>query len=569
MASATPEMRSRSGQRSHRSVHVAHRESLLAFALALAMAVVIADAQGPKLFYYDSRQYWILSAAFKQDGGFSLLNFADPVRGYLFPLSNLALRDIAGSVGWQDATIVKALNALCFALIGAVLAPKLAELVWPQRRWSLWRRLAMAAVLLVFWRGYLDFPLTDFPALTLVLVALIASERLDSAAWMMGAGLALGGAINMRPAYLPALVAIAVLVALAWREDHYGSLSNGRRTLHTMLLVVGVLVVSVPQSLSAHRHHDIWSPLPGAPANLSGMQFTYSLQMQRYDTYVGNDGLPAALTYRDPLGSRLLEEEGGSVTGASHYVELIVTHPVTMARIFVRHIINGLDQRYPTPYIDTFDADANRIVRGVGFVLLFLALTRLAWRTARRTLGPCRWRYLVALLLMAAPAVASGVEARFMLPAFIAISIVVLAPGWRQLELPPSPIRRTTVLLVLLAVYSVAMAVVVHITDEAAKGLPKPAFDEARIGSLSDTDPPEPRARQVSWCTLRSKQATVGTQVTISMSKPVPAPTVTVLRKLDAMKSDNSFADSRAARSRSTARMRLVSNPAHRQALQR
>src|SRR5205823_4473777 len=72
---------------------------------------------------------------------------------------------------------VKLFNALMFALIGAVLAPRLAEITWPRFQWGIGRRLSLTALLLLFWNGYLDFPLSDFPALAMALLALIAVDR--------------------------------------------------------------------------------------------------------------------------------------------------------------------------------------------------------------------------------------------------------------------------------------------------------------------------------------------------------------------------------------------------------
>ena len=84
-------------------------------------------------------------------GSFSLLNFSSATRGYLLPLVNHGLQNIAADLTWTSSSIVKLANALTFALIGAVLGPALIKTVWPQQpSWGLGRRLVLTALLVVF-----------------------------------------------------------------------------------------------------------------------------------------------------------------------------------------------------------------------------------------------------------------------------------------------------------------------------------------------------------------------------------------------------------------------------------
>lgn len=446
----------------------------LAFCLAFAATLTVALLQDARPFYYDADAYWNLGATFTDGDGFSLLNFESPVRGYLLPLTTLGLGNLASALDWGDVATVKVFNSLVFALIATLLAPRLAELAWPRQRWGLWPRLALALLLVVFWGGHLGVPLSDFPALALALVTLIAIARSDSLGWMLVAGVAAGAAVNLRPAYLLLPPIAAAMIALSWLLRRDGpDISWRRRVLVAGLFVAGFALVSLPQSLSTHRHYGMWSFVPGTAADLSNFQLAHGLRMQRYDTFVGGDGsVPARLVYAEPTGLRLLEQENWTIDGVSQYLGIVVDHPIAMSGVFVRHIVNGLDHRHDGPYVETYAPNANRPVRMAGFLLVFLAAARLAWPAARRALGPAHWRYPAALLLCGLPAVTSAVETRFLLPVFLACAIAVLTPGWTS-PMVVSSLRRRRYLVpaVLLGAYALSMAMALYVTDQASDHL--------------------------------------------------------------------------------------------------
>ena len=183
--------------------------------------------QGAKPFYYDSFNYWMLGKTFTVHGSFSLLNFSSPLRGYLLPLIDHGLQGIAVALGWRASTSAKIFNVFAFALIGAVLAPRLAEISWPEKYLTMWRRMALVLLMVVFWSGFLNFSLSDFPALAMVLIAFVSIARYPNPGWVLLAGLATGGAIDMRPAYVP-LAPIVVALAV-WRYVELHNDSSLRR----------------------------------------------------------------------------------------------------------------------------------------------------------------------------------------------------------------------------------------------------------------------------------------------------------------------------------------------------
>jgi hypothetical protein len=167
---------------------------------------------------------------------------------------------------------------------------------------------------------------------------------------------------------------------------------------------------------------------------------------------------------------RILEEQPETqIKDVSQYVGVVVDHPVAMAGLVARHIINGLDARYSSVYVEHLHSGGRIWLRLTGFLLVFLALARLLWPAARRSLGSTRWRYPVALVACCLTSVFSAVETRFMLPIYLLSYVLVLAPGWPK---PISPgaagLRRFRIPMILVIAYLAFMALVWHVISGAS-----------------------------------------------------------------------------------------------------
>ncbi len=422
------------------------RQVCIAVSLAFLLALGVGLAQGVKPFYYDSGEYWSLGGAFVIHGDFSLLNFANPLRGYLLPLIDHGLQGVAAAFGWRASAAVNVFAAACFALIGAVLAPRVAELTWLGRRWGIARRLALTALLVVFWRGFLSYPLSDFAALAFMFVALVACAKPESPPSMALAGLAAGAALDARPSYSPLLLVVPVLAALAARDVPLPARAGRPRRIGAWIAMIAAFAaISLPQTLIAHRYFSSWSFVPGSAAHLESLQLSDGMRLQRYETFVGAGHAPQ-MNYEDPSGARLLASQpGGAVSGLGQYFGLIADHPGTMVPLLASHVINGLDQRYPTPYVERLDTGSQRWLRVAGLLLVAVALLRLTWPSLRRGLGPTRWRYPLALLACCITAVPSAMETRFMLPVYVLVYLIVLAPKSPRVLSETAPARRRLV----------------------------------------------------------------------------------------------------------------------------
>jgi hypothetical protein len=288
------------------------------------------------------------------------------------------------------------------------------------------RRLLFAALGFALWRDYFNFSVTDFPALLALAIALIALLRGRGVASSLLAGVALAAAANMRPVYQAALPAVALLALLPplGRAPWWGWARG-------VALAVGAAVVLLPQAYSNYHHVGIATPwvlttMPGQP-NLYVQQLGLGLEMQKYETTIGTDYPKPGMYFEDQQGQTLLASTGQKqFATAGQYLSLCLKQPLPAAGVWGRHLFNGLDVQYPTPYIRKVFVPTwplawlnYSIIWGGLLVLLFRRGPRPAAGWARSGL------VLLALLAPCAVALPTAMECRFLLPLHLLLSAAV------------------------------------------------------------------------------------------------------------------------------------------------
>jgi hypothetical protein len=395
----------------------------LAFAVVLAVYLVYLPLSGYDKLYFDGQRYLDLSRSFTHHGHFSLYGYVDPQRGYGYPLLLRELRAVTSPFGLGVENTTKGLNALVVALLGAVLMPTLAKRIFPGLRITVPRILAFNALLFVFWRDFLNFPLTDFPAITLVCGALLLALQ---PRWYLLAlsGLAAGIALNFRPAYLLLSVLLVPFAAYNFARGR-----PSRRLRHALvaaaLVVVGIGVALAPQAAINHHTYHSLSPFPKGTHDLEGLQFTGGLQLQKYETTIDPTSSPSVF-FPDRKTQALLYEGGRThVSSTAGYLDIVVSHPIAMASAYLRRLFNGLDIEYPSPYVRNIVGDRSWLRSLLLYSLIFVALNVILRASLRRRLGHIDWLLGVLWLLPAATAVSSAVEVRFFLPLTLLIWALV------------------------------------------------------------------------------------------------------------------------------------------------
>ena len=210
--------------------------------------------------YYDAGGYWHYAGRFWSSGQFRFQSFDSILRGYLFPLLLSPLTRIASGWGVEPIALTRAVGLGTAAALFGVVAPGLWQALsaHPARPVSLGRRLVFGLLGFGFWRGYFNFPLTDFPALLLLLGGLWMLVRSGAASLLLLAGLAVAAAANLRPVYLAALPLAAGLCL--WPHGS-GAATGTASWARGLAFRVGVGLVMAPQLLINQVHFAVNSLL--------------------------------------------------------------------------------------------------------------------------------------------------------------------------------------------------------------------------------------------------------------------------------------------------------------------
>ena len=373
--------------------------------------------------FYDAEDYWQLGHRFYHNGRFQLLAYDDAMRGYAYPLLNFLCLAGRKALHWEAVTVVKLLNAGLAGLLFGVVGPRLWQAATAAAALpTLARRLAWAALGFVFWRGYFNFSLSDFPALLALVTALWLAQRRGAAA-VLGAGAALALAVNIRPIYLAAVGPVLLLLLWQVRRQHWAPRLGG--------LVVGAALVLAPQWLINQRHFQANTPLVLAQSkelhihNLYLQKLKWGLLHEKYESSVGRELPTGQLLFLDAAGAAVLRTEHlTEFDSPAQYLQLVFRHPLVVAGIYGRHLFAGLDISHPTPYLKRWEPSPARQL--LNYSLWFWAvLVALARRpTPRET-----W-VLAALLLPCLAVIPMSMEVRFLLPLHLLLLALVAFGKW-------------------------------------------------------------------------------------------------------------------------------------------
>ena len=378
--------------------------------------------------YFDTNQYWTLGRQYGKTGSFELLSFGSPMRGYLFPLLLMPFAVIGPHINWEPIELMRPLGALMAAVLFGALGPGLWRAVAGPGTpaVSLGRRLLFGALGFALWRDYFNFSLTDFPALIMLatgLWALLAGKNAWAAVF---AGMAFGASANTRPLYIASLPFVGLLALLPQPSainNEKPSSPGGRRPAWGRLgaVVLGLALVLAPQAYLNLRNFGERTPWVLArdshyPSGIYLQQLQWGLQYQKYETNVGHDYPRPQMFFHDPQGAALFAGTGlPRFTNTAQYLALARQHPGAIAAGWLRHVFNGLDIQYPSPYVLRVYVPTWPLAWLNYTVLLGGAAVLLSrWLGGRHRLRS--WLVLAALFTSCVGVLPVAIECRYLLP---------------------------------------------------------------------------------------------------------------------------------------------------------
>jgi hypothetical protein len=378
-------------------------------------------------FYCDSYNYFDeLGRSFKVNGSFNLLNFHDPMRGLIFPLFNYLIIEFSDFLSVDPIKSYKIASAVYFSLLSNILIPVFVEKFFKIKP-KVWQILLLNILIFIFWRGYASFPLTDFLSIFLLLISIhfwASSHKSLS----LFSGFVFAFAINLRPIYMIVLFPFAIWVFL----DLLKKTSPHKQTLIKITwLVCGFFIGASPQIYLNYHQHQKFSPLVQTSigvqqSSLYLQQLKWGMITQKYETNIGKEYPSMPVIYWENEGSDLYKNEHAEgIEDYIQYMSLCIRHPFIFSAIFARHIFNGLDIIYPTPYIlDIYHHSFLLPLLNYSIIFLFIVIL---FRTYPYTnLSKPQWLIISIVIAPCLFTIPTAIEVRFFLPVYLLIYSVVL-----------------------------------------------------------------------------------------------------------------------------------------------
>lgn len=388
-------------------------ERSYAFGLASAMFLALHHFADVRVFAADAGYYWALS------NPTDFVLFPISFRGYVLPLLLLPLHALDSLIGISGFPSFRILSSLIYAwLLTGPVAHCLVELFGGELTAA--RRLILPMLLALFFPGLLIYPLSDLPALILLIagLTLLARAKRPGGEWMLfWAGVCFSASYNIRTVYIVSVLVATPIVLFSVLSER----TILKRCAGLTLWLAGLALVAVPQAWINARTHHIPSPLvialmpTGKP--LIPSQLQWGITLQRYETSINVPESPAGVYYLDGAGAKLFDElEAGSVPMTiPRYLQLLVRKPVEFSGLLGRHLINGLDVRDGRVYVLKASSRNNEIAV-LNFCVLFTGL--MIWNLRTQRTGGLAALVLLAPVLALLP---GAVETRFFLPLHVLI----------------------------------------------------------------------------------------------------------------------------------------------------
>lgn len=415
------------------------------FVVLTAVMLLYTGVHRGEQLWWDSSQYWDLGETLfdPETGVWSLKGYTKTLRPVMFPLLLSLVQGLARAVGASELGLFRVLSSINFGLLCGVLAPALVERLWGERLGvrlrgvgGVVRILLFGGCVFLFWRGHFLYPLTDFPAVTFWGFAVYCVLPRTAGArqawwWFVLAGASLALAYLCRPAYQAGVILPLFVIA---RRMVLGSGRGWRTPARVGLMVVGMLLVSLPQMAVNKRLSDSLSPFASGQG-LFMTQLRWGLLLNRYETNVGDAWAFPNVGFADREGVEIFRRQGyirsDQIKEYGQYFRIVLEEPVGMASLYMRRVFSGMDVWFPSTYVN------GPIVRnpwlGLATYTLWFVAGCVVWR------GLWRWGggggslwgdragwfdRLGALVVFCAPvglAVPTAVEPRFFLPAHLVV----------------------------------------------------------------------------------------------------------------------------------------------------
>lgn len=387
-------------------------------------------------FYYDSLDYWTYADEFVKNNTFSLLNYDQPLRGYLFPLILFVIKQTSKIFLINDYFLFFIFYSLFISFVVVFVIPSLTQKIFKLSIKPL-QIIIFFALFFFFWNGYFNYPMTDIISFFLILISLsfylrFKTEKKSTFYFLILSGLFLFSAAQLRPAYLILILALLLtfFIYIVFKKN-----SRVHCLITIIGLIIGMGIVSAPQIYINKNLYGTLNPLAETSkskiiggTNLYIYQLRSGIRIQKYETNIGTnefESAHASFLDNEIQGQRLYKElREKKNTGMFNIIKIIVFNIGDFIMIYSRHLFNGLDIWYNTPYVKNLYTKTRYVISFFNYTLIFLFFIFLfenkgIFQKKEVKLGLLI--YFVPIIFV----IPTTVEVRFFLPFFIFLYLII------------------------------------------------------------------------------------------------------------------------------------------------
>lgn len=313
-------------------------------------------------------------------------------------------------------------------------------------------RLSTLLLTMFFFPGLMIYPLSDLPALILIVLSLYLFYRIKDHSIFyksIGAciiGFFLGMAYYVRQGSITSMFIIALLMFIISDKSWI------KRILLTVLLVGGVIISALPQiMINSDCNGRMTYEVPiSFTTGLATMEYRYGIMNLRYETNISGVYPDNPVTSEDQLADTFFRLESIPLDGIGpkELLTIIFKYPVEAIGMFAAKFANSIDSRYGELYISDWHRNRHFVIIA-NFALWFLGIVGVLYHInhfrQNETLGIKKELLYIydkreivfVYIILAGPALfhlaGTHVEPRYFYPAYVVIwSYLGMICPWRS-----------------------------------------------------------------------------------------------------------------------------------------
>lgn len=394
-------------------------------------------------FCHDSNGYWAYGKFFEKNNQFSITNYDNALRGYLFPLFNYGIFKLGQLLHVSEVNSFRFFSSLFYAYLIVEIIPLFISEVF-EKTLEYRKRIIILVLFFIFWRGYVLYPLTDFIAFSLMITAAMLLLRIYKTkriklriCFLIGA--LVFSCLNLRPSYIitlvPFLIISTFLIFSIKFQEEKRVLTCFKSIIPISMIFLGMFLMALPQIVINNVHFQTTSPFVQMEKYFNGKNLMLSklyngLTIQKYETYIGKEYDSSVALLNDVTGKEIISSEKiTEINSYSDYFKLVLKHPIHFFQIYIKHLFNGLDIRFPTPYVVKFHSYIeSTMIQLINFTIIYLTILLLGDKLKKRTLFGNIYSilFLLVIVLPGFISLPTEPEVRFYMPlSILFISLVV------------------------------------------------------------------------------------------------------------------------------------------------